>query len=260
MSAIVAFLRRDFDVARSYRLPFVIDAVSTLFVLASFRYLSKLVGGRGVPGSYFAFVTAGLALIAVLQSALTVIGGNLRTEQVSGTLEAMLATGTPTATLAAGMTAYPMASAIVRAAVYVVIAVVLGARFPGANVGLAVAAVVLASVSFAGIGLLAAAFVLAFRQALAIAGWVTSLLALMGGVYFPVKLLPSWSVGISKLSAFTRGLDIFRSALLSRAGWTASARPLAILLALAVAYTAVGIAGLALSLERAKRTGSLAQY
>ena len=58
---------------------------------------------------------------AFLRAGISVVGANLRDEQVQGTLEALLACGLPVRSLALGMAAYPMASAVVSAVVYLVV-------------------------------------------------------------------------------------------------------------------------------------------
>jgi hypothetical protein len=96
-----AFIRRDWAIAWSYRFPFVLDIFQTLSSLLLVYFLAKLVKGNtslGVGGGtsgYFGFVVIGLAVLQVLTVALTSFASKLRTDQTTGTLEAVLATPTP---------------------------------------------------------------------------------------------------------------------------------------------------------------------
>ncbi|MGH2652955.1 MAG: ABC transporter permease [Actinomycetota bacterium] len=255
-----AFVRRDARVAWSYRFPFVLEVAAAAFTIIAYRFVSRLVSPGAVAGGYFPFVVAGLTAAAFLQAAVSVLGGNLRQEQVQGTLEVILSHGLPVPTLATAMSAYPLLTAAARAAVYVGLAAVLGARAPGANWGLGIAATALGSLSFAGIGLMGAALVLVLRQVLAATTWLISVLALAGGVLFPIRLLPDWARSVSELSPFTLTLGLLRRAVLEGASWGREWTSMAVLGAVAVAWVLVGFGALWLSLARLRRTGAVGGY
>ena len=67
-----ALFRRDFAVARSYRVVFVFSLFETLFGVASFFYLSRFIDSpaltRVLPqgGNYFAFALVGFAFFDYL--------------------------------------------------------------------------------------------------------------------------------------------------------------------------------------------------
>jgi ABC-2 type transport system permease protein len=255
-----AFLRRDAQIALSYRLPFVFDIVAAAFTLVAYRLVSNLVPVERIPGGYFSFVVVGLALATFMGVAVTGLGGNLRQEQVQGTLEDILSVGLRARVLAAGMAAYPLVSATVRAVVYVLLAALLGAQAPHANWGLAIAAAILGAFSFVGIGLVGAALVLVLRQGAAATAWLIAVLALAGGVLFPPELLPEWVRSLSILSPFTVALRVIRGAVLDQTTWSEGWEGLALLAALAVGYVAVGMGALSLALSRVRRTGGSSNY
>jgi ABC-2 type transport system permease protein len=258
--ALGAFARRDFQVYASYRIPFVLDVVSSVFIVLTFFYVSQIVPPGEVEGGYLTFVMVGLALTAFLEGGMTILAGNVRLEQIQGTLEATVATGIPTPILAAGLSAYPLAASGVRAVTYVLLAAAVGARAPGANWGLAMTATVLGSVSFAGVGLVAAALVLVIRQVAAATAWLASFLTLAAGALFPPRLLPDWADTVAALSPFTHALRLAREAILEGASWSESWGSLMLLGALAVAFAAFGVGALAMSLRWARRRGALARY
>lgn len=260
MTTIGAFLRRDAQVAVSYRVPFVLEALSALFVMLTFSLLARLVESGRVPGGYFSFAATGVALTAFLQAGLSVVSANFRQEQVQGTLEALLSTGASTGGLAAGMAAYPVAFALARAAIYALVAAALGARVADANWGLAVGATMLGAVAFAGLGLVASALVLTIRQAAGAIGFLVSLLGLAGGALFPLDLLPRWARILGEVSPFTHALRLTRRALLEGSTWADGAGSLAILASVSLAYAALGMGALRMAIAWSRRRGGLGEY
>ena len=256
-----AFLRRDLQVALSYRVPFVLEFAAIAFTVLTYTFVSKLISPDRVPGGYFAFVLLGMTVAAFMDAGVSVLGANLRQEQVQGTLEALLASGVPVSGLASGMAAYPLVQSTWTAAIYLAIGWIAGARAGAeADWPLAFAAVLLGAVSFVGIGLIGAALVLLFRRAAAATGWMVAVLSLAGGEFFPPGLLPGWFRTLSVLSPFTQTLRLTRAALLESAGWASSAGRLGLLAAMALVWVGLGVWALTFGLHRARRTGSLSQY
>jgi ABC-2 type transport system permease protein len=260
LSSALAFVRRDFQVAMSYRAPFLFDLVGAFFVIFEFYYLSKLVPDSASTGDYLGFVATGLVVTTFLVSGASVIAGNIRQEQVQGTLEVTISAGLSLPALSLGISAYPVIAGAIRATLYGVLAALLGARVPGANWGLAIAALAIGSISFVAVGLMAVGMVLVFRQAAGAVGWLLGAATLLAGVVFPLDLLPGWLRFLSGLSAATWALQITRQALLQGATWREEWTSLLILLVMGVAYASVAIVALSAGLRYARRTGSLSQY
>jgi ABC-2 type transport system permease protein len=255
-----AFAARDVQVALSYKIPFVLEVIGSAFAILTVWFVAKLIGPTIVPGGYFPFVVAGLVVSSFLDAGVSALGGNLRNEQLTGTLEATLSSGLRPIALAAGMSAYPMLSAVFGACVYGGMAALLGARAPGANWSLALVAIAIGSVSFAGLGLVGAAIVLVVRRAAGAVGWLVAVLALAAGEFFPPDLLPGWTQGLAKLSPFTWCLDLVRSAVLEGDGWARAWQDVLILIAMAFVFTALGVLTLTAALRHARRRGTLGQY
>ena len=260
MAGAMAFVRRDFQVALSYRVPFVFDFIGVFFVVFELYFLSKIVPDGGVTGDYLAFVVTGLVVTTFLISGASVIANAVRQEQVQGTLEVTLSAGLSLPRLAVGMSVYPMAAGAARAAVYAGLAASLGARIPGANWGLAVVATVLGSISFVAIGLMGVALVLAIRQASGAIAWALGAATLLAGVLFPVELLPGWLRVVSGWSPATWTLQTVRAALGDGGSLASEWRSLALLAAMGVAFTALALGALSWSLHHTRRTGSLSLY
>jgi ABC-2 type transport system permease protein len=255
-----AFFARDARVALSYKLPFALEIVSAGFALLTTWFIAKLVDAGQVPGGYFAFVVLGLAVATLVDAAVATVGADVRGEQMLGTLEATLSTGLPTHALAAGMVAFPLVSAAFSAVVYLVLAVLLGVRAPGANWPLALTGVVIAVVAFSGLGFVGAALVLLIRRAAAAVGWLVAVLGFAAGEFFPPHLLPGWMQALAALSPLTWCLRVVRAAVLEGAGWSDAWNELAVLVVMAFAFLALGVVTLSVALRHARRRGTLAGY
>jgi ABC-2 type transport system permease protein len=255
-----AFLRRDLQVALSYRLPFVLDGLSAAFTVVTFALVGEIVGPGQVPGSYLAFTLLGLAVAVFLSASVGLVGTGVRNEQMQGTLETLLATGVSPSAIAFGYAAYPMIWAVIVAGMTVAVGAAIGARAPEANWGLASLALVPGVLAFAGLGFAGVGLVLVFKRGIGILAWFIALLSLGAGELFPPRLLPDWVQAISQISPYTLCLEVTRSAVLSGASTSSSVGKLATLTAMAVVYLAVGLGALTAGLHRARKTGGLAGY
>lgn len=256
----LALMRRDLNIALSLKLPFAFEFVGAVFVVVEFYYLSRIVPETTQTGDYLGFVTAGLVVTTLLISGAATMAGNVRQEQVQGTLEVTLSSGIAPRAFMLGTAGYPVMVGAVRAFVYALVAFLVGARVPGANWGVAIAALIAGTIAFVGVGLVAVSLVIVIRQAAGAIGWLLGAVTLLAGVMFPVAILPAWLRFLAGLSAATWTLRLVREAILEGAGWAATWRGLFVLLGLAGVYGVVAVAVLRLALTRARRTGVLAQY
>ena len=261
-----ACLRRDFAIARSYRVPFVLDLVSVVFSLAAYFYLGRLVDTGGIraalrqPQGYFAFVALGLMLLRLAQTGLTSIATRLRSEQTTGTLEALLCSPARAWQVMLAGSTFDVVQAGIAALSVIALAIALfGLRVTTRPVALAQAAAGFAATLLfvLAIGLALAAFTLLFKQATAALGFAVTALSLVGGVFFPVAVLPGPIQAVAEVIPFTWGVRLVRDALLAgRTDW-----PLFLALCgVDVLLLAVGAWLLERSVRRVRRTGTLGQY
>jgi ABC-2 type transport system permease protein len=261
-----AFIRRDWANARSYRLAFALSLVGMFFSLALFFYLSRLVDDSviaskaGLERGYFAFAVVGISLLEVLRTGMTSFAGRLRSEQTTGTFEALMATPAPPSLLIIGSAAYDLLRATLMGVLMIGVAIALfGLRIEtGADsLLLAIAALAGCVGVFAALGVALAAFTVVFKQTAGLLAIMVSSLAMLGGAYFPIEVMPSPLEEIGRALPFTWGLDVLRSALL--AGELELGR-LLLLFASGVAALPAALVLFRLGLRRARKEGSLAQY
>ena len=258
-----AFTRRDFLVTRSYRLPFVLDAISGVILLATYYFISRTFKGvpteslNGAP-SYFAFAAVGAAIGAVVETSSTGIANRIRQEQLAGTLEILAVQPLRSFDLCLGLVGFPFLFGLFRAALYLGLAYAwIGLdpttpSWPGVLVIFVTTGAALAT-----IGIISGAFTLLFKGGVTVVGFALFALTLLSGSVFPISTLPEWLQPIGNASPLRFAFDGARSALFQGSGWESDALWLTV-------FGAIGIPIAALAFDRAlhhtKRKASLGQY
>ncbi len=220
----LAFFIKDFLTSVSYRMAFFGQLVFTFLTIAAFYFLSKLFQGARIEmlapygGQYFPFVLVGVALSSYLGVAMRSFSDNIRTAQVLGTLEAMVATPTPISQIVMMSTIFSFASTSLRVVMTLVLgAVVFGVEFQHANWPGAMLVLLLTIISFSFLGIFSAGIVLAFKRGDPSSFLVQGLSFLIGGVYYPISVLPEWAQDLAKLLPITHALHAMRRLLLQDA-------------------------------------------
>ncbi len=246
-----AFLRRDLAVARTYRASFVLQGFASAFVLVLLLQVGRLVDRA--PAAATADLTHGYFSFTVVGTAI------LGQEQATGTMEALLATPATPSAVILGSALYELAQALLLAVVVLSVGAFVGVHVvltPVALLGSVVALLGLLTL-FAGLGVAVAAFTMAFKRGTALVGLITGALALLGGVWFPVTLLPGVVRWVAQLLPFTWGVAALRDCLLS--GHVDVLRLTGLLVSgLVVMAAALWLFGA--SVAYAKRRGSLGGY
>ncbi len=254
-----AVAARDLALQRSYGSASLLGLASGLLGLASYHFIGRLVGPDALAGgSYFAFVCTGLAVQGVVAAGLGALGGALAREAHEGTLEPALAMGAPVSALLAGSVWVPALLAGAQGLLYLAAG---AAWFPvdlaAARPGPALVALLLTLLACAPFGVLGAAAWLLVRRPGAVTTVAIFGLGFLGGVYFPVELLPGPLAAVSAWVPLTNGLDAVRGALLEGAGWRDTAPALLRLLGFAAVALPPSAGVLHAALEHARRRGSL---
>ena len=263
----LAFLRKDFLEEASYRLSFVFGVAWTFFTLIFFTWVSDFIGPlveeRLEPygGNYFAFVILGLGVYLFLGAALDTLTGRIRSAQVLGTFEALLATRAPLPTILFCLPLYSFLQTGLRVLGLVVLGTLLfDMPLRWGNLPAAALLLGLTITAFGSMGLAVAGLTVAFKRTERINRLIGSLSIFLGGIYFPISVLPDWLADLARLLPITPGLEGLRIALLGGGSWS-EILPHAVRL---IAFIAVLLPFSALvfrwTLRRAMREGTLAQH
>ena len=262
MSTFLTLARRDLLLTRSYRLALPYDIGWGIVELLIYYFISNVVGAPdedlGAAPTYFAFALAGILMGLVIGSATGDIAERIREEELTGTLEMVIAQPVHATRLALGYAVFPVAYALVRVVLYVLVAVVVLDLSADDADWIGFAAVLLASaLGFLALGIVAAAVTIVFKRGGTIAELGVFAMTFLGGALFPVSALPGWLEPLGKVMPTRFAFDGLRDALFAGSGWAAE---VAILLAIALVALPASLWAFAGAIERAKRDGSLAQY
>lgn len=259
--------RRDFAVARSYRSAFVIEIFQALFGVATFYFLARFIESPKLESSlpqgtsYFSFVLVGIAFFDYLSTALHTFDGSLREARQNGTLENLLVTQTSLPVILAGSSLYPFALLSLRTLVYLGWGAALFG-FPLGDANWLGAALILGAsvLAFVGLGILSASYLLVFKRGNPVSWAVIGVSSVVGGMMYPVSVLPRWLQWVARLIPVTYSLEGMRAALLGHAAMRELWPSLAGLLAFAAILLPVSFVVFSWALRRTKITGTLTHF
>lgn len=267
MAVVTAFLKRDFSLALSYRLSFLMQLFGIFFSVTSFYFLSRLFGNAMVPqlkeygGDYFSFVLIGLAFSGYLGLSISGFAQSIRDGQMMGTLEVMLLSPTRLSSILASSILWPYLFTTLNVVVYLVVgSAVFGFNIGQANLIASLVVMILSIASFSGIGILSAAIVLVIKKGDPVSGIYGSLSGLLSGVFYPISVLPNWLEPLSRFLPLTYALDAMRLTMLKGYSLYEVRYDLLILLVFTALVTPLAFLIFRKALKRAKMEGSLVQY
>jgi ABC-2 type transport system permease protein len=261
--ASLAVVRRDLQLALSYRARFVTGLLGTFFSLTLFYYLSRLVQVRAFdsPDAYYAFAVVGLVTLQLLNSTLHTPPLALRQELLAGTFERVAVSPFGPVGATASTLVFPFAYALALGIAMLAFAgLVFGVDVRWDTLPLVVPVATMAALSFAPFGVLLLAGVLIAKQAAGGTTWIVAGISLIGGLYFPVALLPAWIEWVSDVQPFTPGVDLMRSVLvgtpLQDPAWLDVAR----LLGFAAVLVPLSLWALSRAVRVTRRRGTIIEY
>jgi len=262
-----AFVLKDLYTDLSYRLAFLAQLVFVFFLVAAFYFFGRMFEGLQVDslspygGRYFPFVLVGVAFSSYLGVAVRSFSDTIRSAQVLGTLEALLVTPTPVGQIIVMSSIYAFLATSLRVIFTLAVGAVLfrvdfgGANWPGALIVL-----FLTILSFSFLGIFSASIVLAFKRADPSSWLVQGLSYLLGGVYYPISVLPEWGQCLANILPITHALEAMRLLLLRGASLSEVSSSLFGLLIFSAVAAPLSVGAFLLALKRVKREGSLSHF
>jgi ABC-2 type transport system permease protein len=265
LRTLLAFIKRDFLIEVSYRTSFILQFFGIFFTVMIWYYIAGIVNAPpDTPGlggvGYFPYVLVGLPFYHYLVSAMSAFSGKVRNEQMTGTLEAMLVTPTSTGTIILGSALWSFLLTSLRVVVYLIVGWFLGVTLRLDGVLPCLLILALTILSFSGIGILSAALVLYLKRGDPITLLVSSISALMGGVFYPPEDMHPWLEALSRLLPITYALRAIRHALLRGGRFSELLPDILILVLFAAVLLPLGILAFRIAVRKAREEGSLVQY
>lgn len=260
--AFSAVFQRDLAIYMSYRMRLLSQVASTLFSLVLFYYVSRLVHVRGFgsPDRYYAFVVVGLALLGVIYSCFAT-PGLVRQELVAGTLDRLVLSPFGAVRSIIAMTLFPLVYAVLLATLSLAIAyAAFGLHLHWSTAPLSIPVMALTLLAFMPFGLLFAALTIVVKQDNVGTNWVVAVLALVGGMYFPISLLPHWLQVLGKLQPFTPATETLRHFLVGSPLDTSVAASLLKLAIFAAVLLPLSIYALKAAVRTGQRRATIIEY
>lgn len=262
VQAFVVIMRRDLHVYLSYRTRLVSQLLTSVFSLTLFYYVSRLVhlSQFRSPASYFSFVVVGLALVSVMYSCF-LVPELVRQELVAGTFDRLMLSPFGAVRSVIAMTLFPLILSLAMAALTIALGcVVFGLHLHWSTVPVALPVMLLALLAFLPIGLLFAALSIVIKQGAIGTSWVIALMALTGGVYFPLSVLPRWMQAIGELQPFTPATAALRHLLVGGPTGASTSAALLKLAGFAALLLPASIAMLSGAIRVGQRRGTIIEY
>lgn len=266
MRTALAFLRRDFTIATSYRMAFALELGGIIAAVPYIFFMSRVLDGAQSPllapygGNYFAFLLIGVAFIDYMSLSLKTFNNSIRESQLMGTLEIILLSPTalPKILIYSSLWGYLFTS--VRFLLYLMMGKVFGLNLGNANFIAAFGVLAFAVVSFASFGILIASVTILIKKGEILNVFISSISVLLGGVIYPTSVLPDWLMELSRFLPITYALEGMRMALLGGHSTEQVLPYLAILAGFSVVLFPLGMFSFWGAVRWTKITGTLAQY
>jgi ABC-2 type transport system permease protein len=260
--AMWAIIRRDAILFVSYRSQLVAQFLGPLFTITLFYYISHLLTAKTIhsPGGYFGFVIIGLVIVQILTISIGVMPVMVRQELVSGTIERFLVSAHGPINGIIGTMLFPLINALFSGILMLTLATVVFGLPIASTAVLAIPVALLGTLAFMPFAFFLVALVMAFKQAASASQFIVAGIAIVGGLYFPVTVLPGWIRWTSDVQPFTPATDLLRHLLIN----TQLVHPAAVELLKLVGFIAVllpaGVLLLRASIRYGQRSGTIAEY
>jgi ABC-2 type transport system permease protein len=260
-----AIFVRDARLALSYPLAFALQWIGVAVSVAGLWFIAKLIppsahfGVGGVPASYFQFAVVNVAFLAFQTAALQSFEKSIRDDQLYGTLESTFVTRASVHVLVLSSALWALAITSVTAAVYLSVGALLGLRLPHASISSTLLVLLLTITATVPVGILSAAAVMVFKQGAPVQYLFNIASSLLGGVLFPVAMLPGWLQRCSWFLPATHALNGIRGAL-QGASLQALAPDVAWLAVVSLVLFPLALMAFGGAVRRAKFDGTLGGY
>lgn len=264
MNLVLAILRRDWAIERTYQLRLILRLVDMAVIAVAIYFMSLMVDPSSLGdygGNYFDFAVVGLAVTAFAGVGLSSFGESLAREQNTGTIDLLLASPAPIPQLMIGMFMLPFLIACVQIAGLLGFGIgVVGSGIPLGGLLMSVPVMLLTTATFAAVGVAIGGLMLLVKRGDPISGPFYQASMLLSGVIVPVDILPKAIQVISWMLPATWGIRAVRELLLADAGWRDVAAETLVLTGFAIVMLPASILAYRWCLRTAVRSGVLGSY
>lgn len=264
---IIAFIKKDFLIAMSYRFQIILRFGFMIATLFMFYFIGQTFMGSISPyleaygGNYFPYVLVGMAVSSFVYVGLSSFSYDVRDAQVKGTLEALLSTPTSIYTILVGNSMWSFITSFLGSVVMLAGGMIfLGIAFIASQLFVAFIILFLTFIAFLTVGMLSAAFIMIFKQGNPIDIIFGSSSYFLGGIFFPIEVLPKPLQVIGNMLPITHSIRALRDLLLAKVNPAEIISSLVNLSIFILIIGPISILFFNYAVKRAKKDGSLIQY
>ena len=211
-----AFVKKDFISQASYRLSFALNILSIFLAVYIFFIFSKLFEGTNshleeYGNDYFFFLIIGIAVSDLALRISSIINTEVRNYQLTGLFEEIINLRDSTTYILLFSLIYPIIYSLIRLAFFLFAAVLFfDLNLSYSNFGLIAITILFVIFSFIGISLISGAYAIAFKKGNPLSAINQLSVMILGGVFFPTTILPTWLEMISQFIPITHALEVIR--------------------------------------------------
>lgn len=259
---------KDFKIAISYKAQFAFSIISIFITILTFFLISKLIdSGNSIYleeySSYMFFLIFGVIGAEISMILITNPSKNIREMQLTGVFEELIASGKDISAIVLSTFIYPTAWLSLRIMVYIIAAVFIfniGIELSNLSYVTLISLLVFV-ISMIGVGLISISLIITIKSGNFIGTMYLSISSLLGGVAYPISVLPEKIRFMSELLPTTHFLNIFRlDAINTELTFAEISNDFKLLLFLSLLLFLFGLYLLKISMKIAKRQGSLLFY
>jgi ABC-2 type transport system permease protein len=261
------FVKRDFLLTISYKTMFAAQLIGIFFSVAIFYYIGRVFEGgissflKPYQGNYFAFLLIGVAFTDYLSVSLGAFNRSIQENQMMGTMEILLLSPRRFSTILICSSLWPYLFTSLRFTLYLLFGITFfNLNIKNANILSAIVVMVLSIICLAAIGIIVASITLVFKKGVPLNILISAASVFLGGVAYPVEVLPGWMKQLSSYIPFTHSLTAMRSALLQGHGLKQLFPEITSLILFALIFTPIGLYSVHLAVRRTKVAGTLSHY
>ncbi len=260
--AMWGIMRRDAILFVSYRTQVVSQFLGPLFTITLFYYISHIITAKTIrsPGGYFGFVIVGLVIVQILTISLGILPVTVRQELVSGTIERFLVSAHGPVNGILGTMLFPLINAMLTGALMLGFATLIFGLPLATTAVLAIPVSLLGMLAFTPFAFILVSLVMAFKQVSSATQFIIAGVAIVGGLYFPIAVLPGWIRWASEVQPFTPAADLLRHLLVDTPLAHSAVVDLLKLIGFAALLLPAGFMLLRVAIRYGQRTGTVAEY
>ena len=261
------FIKRGLINILSYKTALTLGILGSFVGILQFTFMAKfLQEGNTFPGieqyggNIIAYLIIGSAFTAFLGVSLNSFQGAIRSEQQMGTLEHLLMSNTRLELLLAYSGLWNFLYTLLNVGILLGIIVLLFRVPLGINFLAAAITLILTILGLSGIGLMSAGVIMVTKVGDPITWIFTTLTGLLSGVLFPIQYLPAYLQVISYMLPTTYALHALRMTLVQNATFEQILPQILVLILTAIITLPLGCYMFRWGFNKARRTGTLAEY